>query len=88
MIDKTARGFSKYGEFKDTYGATIRVQESSAVGPTKVWIFCQKDDRSECSPHLNVEQMKKLRDILSLAIEDAESPDNWRNSSDYIKEWG
>lgn len=94
MIDKTERGFSIYGEFIDTYGATIRVQESSAVGPQKIWIYCtgggtvKNDKDANATAHLNIEQMKKLRDILDTAIKDSESPENWRNNMEYIDVWG
>jgi hypothetical protein len=41
MADRrvTERGFTVYDELTDTYGSTIRVQESSAATGFRVWIF-------------------------------------------------
>lgn len=33
------RGFFGYADFKDTYGSTVRVKESSADPLDKVWVF-------------------------------------------------
>lgn len=35
------RGFAQFTEFEDTYGAKIRVKESSADPLDKVWVFIQ-----------------------------------------------
>ena len=74
MADRstTPRGFSIYDQFTDTYGATIRVQESSAATEPKVWIFAEGGMAENPSPHLNVEQAKRLRDALDAFISEGE----------------
>ena len=37
----TPRGFATYDEFTDTYGAKIRVQQSSSAEGPRVWIFAE-----------------------------------------------
>jgi len=47
MSDKpvrlTQRGFAVYGEFTDSRGQDVRVQESSEVGEPRCWVFCDRD---------------------------------------------
>lgn len=71
---RTPRGFSIYGEYKDSRGQTVRVQESSsAMGPC-VWIFCNAEDGSDAlihlgkptarSPHLTKAQARRVAAAL------------------------
>ncbi len=73
---KTHRGFSIYKEFKDTYGSTIRVQESSSVSRA-CWVFVTnrdgkdvvdcigaRDNRQSVSPHLSPAQARLLAKAL------------------------
>lgn len=58
------RGFSVYAEYTDTYGSTIRVQESSHIDP-RVWIFveCNSPEwlkRGEGALHLDEEGVDRL----------------------------
>lgn len=73
---KTERGFGIYDEFTDSYGSTVKVQESSSAEGPHVWIFCQNEkygrpdptgvDRSkDFTPHLSYEQAKRVRDALN-----------------------
>ena len=65
----TERGFVIYDEFTDTYGSKVRVQESSAATEPRCWIFASSDHgRDGASPHLNVEQAKRVRDALGAFI--------------------
>jgi hypothetical protein len=89
-IEKTDRGFSVYGKVTDSKGSEVAVQESSAVGRPCVWIFARhpSPDYENPSPHLTVENAKDLIQILQEFIDDADSPENWRNSDDYRETWG
>lgn len=94
-MEKTARGFSMYGDFKDERGCRIRVQESSAVGDPRTWVMITNDAGTyhrtpisgDCSAHLTVDQARQMRDALDRFIADAEDPENWRNSAAYIEAW-
>jgi len=68
----TPRGFVIYDQFKDTYGSEIRIQHSSAATRTCVWIFADGEDDSTSSPHLDVEQAKRVRDALDVFIRENE----------------
>lgn len=63
----TERGFTIYDEFTDTNGSQIRVQESSIATESRCWIFANPP-----SPHLNVEQAKRVRDALNAFIRECE----------------
>lgn len=86
--ETTERGFINYNNFKDTYGSEIVLRESSAVGEQKLWIFCKNESWDNPSPHINAEQAKLLIKGLERFVRDAESPNNWRNDPEYIKDWG
>ncbi len=73
----TSRGFRIYGEFKDSYHSTVRIQESSAAGALRVWIFCKNhrgEDAVTCvgapgsvsavSPHLTRAQARRVAKAL------------------------
>ena len=66
----TERGFTIYDEFIDTYGTGVRVQESSSAEEARVWIFTDGEARGSGSgtPHLNVEQARRVRDALDAFI--------------------
>jgi hypothetical protein len=99
----TSRGFSIYGEFTDTYGSDVKVQQSSTATQDAVWIFANHPDGYEIpprlkerlsaagftrpvdlaelgailepSPHLNVEQAKRVRAALDAFIREHETGD-------------
>jgi len=92
----TPRGFTVYDQLTDTYGATVRVQQSSAaMHGARVWIFAEhpkemlttedlalfaaagidiREVRADiaASPHLDVEQAKRVRDALDVFIRENE----------------
>jgi hypothetical protein len=72
-----ARGFHGYTELTDSYGASVRVQESSAASAPHVWIFLEGGAVKENngSAHLNIEQATKVRDALTYWLE--EIPSRW-----------
>lgn len=73
------RGFAIYEEFTDSYGSEVRVQESSSAMGPHCWIFCANEnfgypdpkgkDRSKVwTPHLTLEQARRVRDALNAFI--------------------
>ena len=66
----TERGFTVYDQFTDMYGHDVRVQESSSAEGARAWIFCSKggSPQEKASPHLDVEQAKRVRDALDAFI--------------------
>ena len=54
-------GVTDYADFKDSYGAHVRVRESSATGP-KLWIFVDNRPVTDTNGaiHLTVEQARVL----------------------------
>jgi hypothetical protein len=67
---KTQRGFTIYGEFKDTKGQSIRVQKSSAACVDAVWVCASTPEGSDGSPHLNRTQAKRLIKALTKFVEE------------------
>ena len=67
----TSRGFGIYEEFKDTRGNEIRVQESSSGEENCVWVFCKRDSEDD-TPHLNVEQAKRVIEALQEFVDEYE----------------
>lgn len=74
---KTNRGFKIYGEYKDSKGSMVKIQESSAMGGPYVWIFCKDykgndvndcvgatDNRISVSPHLSRAQARRVAKAL------------------------
>ncbi len=49
-MKRTSRGFGIYGEYKDSRGNVVRIQESSAVGGPYCWIFVTNKDGNEIVP--------------------------------------
>lgn len=49
---RTPRGFAIYGEYKDSTGQTVRIQESSSCAGPRVWIFCNDPDGNSAVMHL------------------------------------
>ncbi len=70
MKKYTQRGFRNYGEFKDSYGSTITVRQSSSATLVACWIFC-KQGNGDFSPHLTIKQARKLITILRKFIKEA-----------------
>lgn len=75
----TQRGFQDYCELVDRYGSTVTVRQSSLASEPCVWIFSKKDGQDGVfhlgkwqaySPHLTVEQAKRVRDALQRFIDD------------------
>lgn len=66
MPKTTNRGFSIYGEFADTYGSKVKIQQSSSVSK-RCWIFVNNDGKTQGSNlktdgaiHINAAQAKKI----------------------------
>lgn len=68
------RGFGVYADFIDSYGAKVRVSQSSAASDDYIWIFIDGGtvNENEGSSHLNVEQARVIRDALSDWLKDVE----------------
>jgi len=78
-MDFTNRGFGVYASFKDSYGNTVRVQESSNVYGG-IWIFCDLNPDYpgkpyEPSPHLSIENAETLINALQEAIKHQKQSD-------------
>ncbi len=67
----TQRFFQIYGEFKDSYGSEVRIQESSSAEGRYCWIFSHKanDQQTDFPPHLSVTQAKRVVKALTKFIE-------------------
>lgn len=68
----TPRGFVIYDNFTDTSGSKVRVQESSLATAQCVWIFAERGEE-DSSPHLDVEQARRVRDALDVFIRESEA---------------
>ena len=66
------RGFKLYGETRDTYGALIRVKESSADPLIQGWLFIEGGvlDGNDGAAHLTVEQAKDVIAALRRFVRD------------------
>lgn len=78
-MKRTARGFSVFSAFKDSYGNRVRVQRSSSVRPS-VWIFCDSgphwsgsDGEDAPAPHLSPAQARRLIRALERFVAEAAS---------------
>lgn len=80
------RNLGRYAKFTDTYGAEVKVSQSSGAEEACVWIFVKRGGANdpnhrnyvpgEAAAHLNAEQATLVRDALSEWLEDfAELPD-------------
>ncbi|WP_353707258.1 hypothetical protein ABRQ22_14725 [Cellulosimicrobium sp. ES-005] len=73
---ETPRGFAGYAQLEDTYGARVRVQESSAASRRAVWIFTEGgavasgDKPNDGSAHLDEAQARQVRDALTAFLGD------------------
>jgi hypothetical protein len=75
-MKRTSRGFAVFTEFVDTYGNKVRVQQSSAAGVDRCWIFSNYPDGSSAkhhgatgelvspSPHLTRAQARRVAKAL------------------------
>jgi hypothetical protein len=72
---RTPRGFAIYGEYKDSRGNKIRVQQSSSAAGPRCWIFVENKEGKDIvfsstvgyqpvSPHLTKHQAKLLAGAL------------------------
>jgi hypothetical protein len=72
----TPRGFDNYDQFTDSYGAEVRVRQSSAASAPHVWLFIAGGRTAgpgapnDGSAHLDVEQARRVRDALDAFIEE------------------
>ena len=79
-MKKTLRGFNIYGSLTDSRKNKLRVQESSEIGPPRVWLFAQNKDGNDAiihlgkpmsiSPYLSKAQAKRLADMLMRLVND------------------
>jgi hypothetical protein len=90
----TGRGFKIFGELTDEYGSDLTLVESSAVGAPNVRLYAYEKEKrtievpfSSCIT-FDVDGAKKLIEALQDFVDDAESPENWRNDPEYKKVWG
>ena len=73
---ETPRGFAGYAQLEDTYGARVRVQESSSATRRAVWIFAEggavgsADKPNDGSAHLDEAQARQVRDALTAFLGD------------------
>lgn len=84
-ITYNQRGFAQYGEFIDSYGAAVRVCESSSAEGPHIWLSV-KGGRTERShgdncgfAHLTIKQAKRAIELLQTAITHAEQ--EWEEAS-------
>jgi len=99
-MDTTARGFKIFGEeILDLNGNKVRVQESSAAGDPCCYLFTtdervsgdikskmpwSENDYKDPDPRLTIEMAHGLAVQLIAFAMDAESPENWHNTPEYI----
>lgn len=85
----TPRGFKVYGRVTDDRDTSIAAIESSAIGCPHLHLYTEAYGTfNQPVPHLSVEQAKDLILILQGFVEDAEDPENWRNTAEYKQTWG
>jgi hypothetical protein len=74
IVVRSDRGFHGYTEFTDTYGATVKVYESSAAMQDCVWVSFKGGGvtDNDGAAHLNKEQAVELIAALQLWISDIE----------------
>lgn len=63
-MKRTDRGFDIYGEYKDSYGCLVRIQESSVAAKHCVWIFTVDSLGVNASPHLTKSQARRVAKAL------------------------
>lgn len=70
----TPRGFNGFAEFEDTYGCTVRVQQSSSAERDCVWVYTSGGHAGDNDghAHLNARQARILRDALNEFLDYAE----------------
>lgn len=84
-LTTTGRGFYDYAEVTDDRQAKVTVRESSAASGPHVWLFCDSsaayrdNNPGEASLHLNPEQARKVRDALTVFLE--QIPERWSLTS-------
>lgn len=59
-------GLVRFTQFRDSYGATVRVQSSSAAEKPHVWVYIGVGmaNSGDVAAHLTRGQAKRLRDAL------------------------
>lgn len=67
-IEQTNRGFNKYATIVDSYGGSIRVQQSSAFGMAHVWLFVKDHEGHEGSAHLTPQNCRDMIAALELHL--------------------
>ena len=67
-MKRTSRGFRIYTTLVDTYGNTVRIQESSAAFKRRCWIFTSgepsRDKGNPPAPHLSPAQARRIAAAL------------------------
>ncbi len=74
------RNLGRYAEFKDSYGADVKVSQSSSAEGPHVWLFIKGGganrpdhhltEKGEAATHLSLAQAALVRDALSEWLED------------------
>ena len=67
------RNLGRYARFKDTYGAEVKVSQSSSAEGPHVWIFIKgggANEGKDAAAHLSVEQAKEVIGALTEWVED------------------
>lgn len=59
-MKRAKNGLMILTEFRDTYGAVVTVQHSSAIEP-RCWIFCEG---TQSAPHLSPAQARRVAKAL------------------------
>lgn len=77
MRTVSERGFISYDELTDSYGAQIRIAESSAASGPHCWLWTEGGSvkGNNGSAHLSLEQAIQVRDALTAFID--EVPERW-----------
>lgn len=74
-VKKNARGFGEYLKMKDSYGAEVKVTESSGASKHCVWIFVKgggivaSGGINDGAAHLDKEQAQKVIEALQAFLE-------------------
>ena len=91
--ETTPRGFKIFGDsIIDLDGNKVRVQESSAAGDPCCYLFTTgpdgiREEELDPTPRFTPEMVRELILRLLAFAADAESPDNWHNTPEYIAAW-
>jgi hypothetical protein len=82
--ERTSSGLILYAQFEDRYNNKITVQESSLAEEPCVWVFARGDQVEDPSPHLTVDQARKLIGGLQKFIEHTERMEGKQSTLDTL----